>query len=69
LRDNNLTAAFLETKSIIKGFKSAAVVTAGITLDFLEIGNEADIYPDRGTKQQPWGPTEYVKESGSSFRS
>ena len=65
LRDDNLTAAYLETKSIVKAFKSTAVMQAGITLDFLEIGNEADLYTHHGARQQPWGPTEYVKESVS----
>lgn len=61
-RDNNVTAAVLETKSIVKAFNSAAVKAAGITLDFLEIGNEADLYVNNGGRKTPWGPTEYVKE-------
>lgn len=63
-----MTAAFLETKSIIKAFESTAVKAAGITLDFLEIGNEADLYYKHGARQLPWGPTEYVKQSDFLFR-
>jgi hypothetical protein len=59
----NLTAAFLETKSIIKAFESAAVKAAGITLDFLEIGNEADLYSRHGARQLSWGVDQYVQQS------
>ncbi|KDR71209.1 hypothetical protein GALMADRAFT_75264 [Galerina marginata CBS 339.88] len=44
LRANNMTAAYLEAKSLIKAFSSSAVKNAGITLDSIEIGNEADDY-------------------------
>jgi len=62
LRDDNITAAFLETQAIVKAFKSHAVTRAGITLDFLEIGNEADLYVSNGGRMNPWGPTQYVQK-------
>jgi hypothetical protein len=61
-RDNNITIAYLETQAIIKAFDSSAVKAAGITLDFLEIGNEADLYVNNGGRQNPWGATQYVTE-------
>lgn len=62
LRDDNITIAYLETKAIIKAFDSPAVKAAGITLDFLEIGNEADLYVHNGgRKKNTWGPTQYVQ--------
>jgi hypothetical protein len=62
LRDDNITAAYLETKAIVKAFESSAVKAAGITLDFLEIGNEADLYVNNGGRKNSWGPTQYVTE-------
>ncbi|KDR82276.1 hypothetical protein GALMADRAFT_58958 [Galerina marginata CBS 339.88] len=44
LKTNNITSAFLNTKSLVKAFSSSAIKRAGITLDFIEIGNEADFY-------------------------
>ena len=62
MRDDNLTAVYLETKSIIKAFSNSAVKDVGITLDYLEIGNEADQYVGNGGRKQPWGATQYVAE-------
>lgn len=63
ISQGNLTAAYLETKSIVKAFKSSTVKAANITLDFLQIGNEPDLYFTHGARQLPWGPTQYVQES------
>ena len=62
LRDNNVTAAYLETQAIVQAFESSAVKSAGITLDFLEIGNEADLYVHNGGRMNSWGPTQYVPQ-------
>lgn len=62
LRDDNITAAYLETQAIVKAFDSSAVKAAGITLDFLEIGNEADLYVKNGGRKKPYGPAQYVTE-------
>jgi hypothetical protein len=48
LGGNNITTVFLQTQSILRAFASSAVKNAGITLDFLEIGNEADLYNNNG---------------------
>jgi hypothetical protein len=58
---NNITAAFLEARSIVKAFSSSAIKAAGIVLDSIEIGNEADFYGG-GARSSPWTPTQYVKE-------
>ncbi|KAF7975738.1 hypothetical protein HWV62_8721 [Athelia sp. TMB] len=62
LREDNLTSAYLETKAIVKAFASAAVKNAKITLDFIEIGNEADLYVKNGGRTAPYGPTQYVPD-------
>jgi hypothetical protein len=62
LGQNNLTAAFLEAKSLVEAFASPAVKNAGITLDAIEIGNEADLYMNNGAKPKTYTSTQYVKE-------
>lgn len=57
---NNITAAFLEATSIAKAFSSPEIKRAGIVLDAIEIGNEADFYGD-GRRPSPWTSTEYIK--------
>ncbi|KDR78761.1 hypothetical protein GALMADRAFT_209155 [Galerina marginata CBS 339.88] len=42
LKENNLTAVFLETRSLMKAFASSAMKNAGVILDSIEVGNEAD---------------------------
>ncbi|KAJ7058749.1 glycoside hydrolase family 79 protein [Mycena amicta] len=44
LLHQNMTATFLEAKSIQKAFNSHAMKAAGVTLKFIEIGNEPDLY-------------------------
>lgn len=61
-RDYNLTSAFLEALAIFNAFNTAPIKAAGITLDFLEIGNEADLYVKHGAKVAPYGPDQYVPE-------
>ncbi|KII84460.1 glycoside hydrolase family 79 protein [Plicaturopsis crispa FD-325 SS-3] len=58
----NLTAAYLETRSIVKAFDSPAVREAGITLDFIEIGNEADLYINNGARNSSWNIQQYVAQ-------
>lgn len=59
---NNLTAAFLEARSIAKAFSSSAMKDAGVILDFVEIGNEADLYIDNGDRPSNWTPVNYTQE-------
>ena len=55
----NITNAVLEAQAMLKAFSSPAVKGAGITLELIEIGNEADLYGDR---QQPWDVSVYVQQ-------
>ncbi|KAG6900580.1 hypothetical protein C0993_008297 [Termitomyces sp. T159_Od127] len=58
----NLTTAFLEAKSIVKAFSSSAIRNAGIVLDAIEIGNEADLYRNNGARPRSYNIGQYVKE-------
>jgi uncharacterized protein YebE (UPF0316 family) len=35
---------------------------ARITLDYIEIGNEPDLYINNGLRNLSWGVTQYIKE-------
>ena len=59
---NNITNAVNEAKSIQSAFASSAVKNAGITLDFIEIGNEADLYKNNGLRNSSYSPANYVNE-------
>ncbi|KAF5364760.1 hypothetical protein D9758_009299 [Tetrapyrgos nigripes] len=58
----NITAAFLEAQAIQQAFSSDAVQDAGIILDFVEIGNEADLYSGNGHRPSGFNVSEYVDE-------
>ncbi|KAJ6513350.1 glycoside hydrolase family 79 protein [Mycena sanguinolenta] len=58
----NLTAVFLETKAILAAFASPAVKNAGITLDFLELGNEADLYNGNGLRASTYNVAQYTTQ-------
>jgi hypothetical protein len=62
LRQYNLTAAYLETVALIDAFSSYAVTEKGITLKFLEVGNEADLYYNNQGRNSSWNVQEYVSE-------
>lgn len=58
----NVTAANLEAIAIMNAFTSPAVNAAGVTLDYLEIGNEADLYANNGLRPSNYSSSQYVKE-------
>ncbi|KAG6820481.1 hypothetical protein H0H93_016543 [Arthromyces matolae] len=58
----NLTTVFLQAKSIMKAFNSAAIRNAGIVLEAIEIGNEADLYNHNGARASNYNIAQYVKE-------
>ncbi|KAG0708092.1 glycoside hydrolase family 79 protein [Suillus ampliporus] len=62
LREYNLTAAYLETVALTNAFSSSAVVEKNITLKFIEVGNEADLYYNNGGRNSSWNVQEYVSE-------
>ncbi|KAJ8073456.1 hypothetical protein PM082_011732 [Marasmius tenuissimus] len=62
LGQNNLTAAVLQAKSISEAFSSPEIKDAGIKLDFIEIGNEADIFAMNGFRSPNYTVAEYTDE-------
>ncbi|KAF8148679.1 glycoside hydrolase family 79 protein [Crassisporium funariophilum] len=59
---NNLTATFLEAKSLAKAFSSTTMRNSGILLDAIEIGNEADFYGGNGDRNSSWSIAQYATE-------
>ena len=55
-----MSAAFLEAKALVKAFKSSSIKDAGIVLEAIEIGNEADLYPHNGARPKDYTSTKYV---------
>lgn len=63
LGSNNVTAAFLEARAIKSAFQSSEVIGKGITLEAVEIGNEADLYGNNGHRDpSTWNIHEYVDQ-------
>lgn len=58
---NNVTVAIAEAKSILKAFASSAVASSGVVLDFIEIGNEPDLYGG-GKRTGTWNVQTYVTQ-------
>jgi len=60
---SNITAAYLEAESIRKAFDSPAVQNLGISLEFLEIGNEADLYGKHSAREaSTWNVKLYLEQ-------
>lgn len=59
---NNLTAAFLEATAIASAFTSATFRNLNITLEAIEIGNEADLYTSNGARDNTFNVQEYVSQ-------
>jgi hypothetical protein len=59
---NNLTAASLEASAIANAFTSAAFRDAKITLEAIEIGNEADLYTSNGARNSSFNVQQYVAQ-------
>lgn len=58
----NITAAVLEARAIAQAFASSEVANAGIKLDFIEIGNEADLFRNNGFRPSNYTVVQYVPE-------
>ncbi|KAF8133070.1 glycoside hydrolase family 79 protein [Mycena galopus ATCC 62051] len=58
----NLTMVSPQTKAIIAAFASPALKNAGITLDLLELGNEADLYGHHGLRPKNYTISQYTAE-------
>jgi hypothetical protein len=61
-RENNFTAVYLETVALMNAFSSSAVVEKNITLKFIEVGNEADLYRNNKGRNNTWNVKEYVSQ-------
>ncbi|KAJ3744227.1 glycoside hydrolase family 79 protein [Lentinula detonsa] len=59
---NNLTAAILEAKSIMQAFCGSEISSLGISLKYLEIGNEPDLYMNNGLRPKNYNVGQYVTE-------
>ncbi|KAG0708093.1 glycoside hydrolase family 79 protein [Suillus ampliporus] len=61
-REDNLTATYLETVALMNAFSSSAVVENNITLKFIEVGDEADLYYIDKARNNSWNVRGYVYE-------
>ncbi|KAH9936819.1 glycoside hydrolase family 79 protein [Epithele typhae] len=59
---DNATNAGNMARSIVQAFKSAAVLAAGVVLDRIEIGNEADLYSNNGLRAKNYSVNDYVPD-------
>lgn len=60
---NNLTNAVNMAKAIAKQFQpGGAAHAAGVSLDMIEIGNEADLYGNNGLRNKTWTITDYISQ-------
>ncbi|KAH9999196.1 glycoside hydrolase family 79 protein [Russula compacta] len=59
---NNLTAAFLQATAIANVFTSACFQNSNITLEAIEIGNEADLYINHGARNSSFNVQQYVSQ-------
>ncbi|RDB30967.1 Beta-glucuronidase [Hypsizygus marmoreus] len=62
LGSNNVTAAVLEARSIAKAFSSPGIKSAGIVLDYIEIGNEPDLYKNNGLRPSTYTTSQWVTD-------
>lgn len=59
---NNITNIVAEAKSLAKAFNSPEMTKANVVLDFIEIGNEADLYPNNGLRPSTYSHVNYTAE-------
>lgn len=59
---NNLTAAYLEACAVANAFTSNTFRDANITLEAIEIGNEADLYTSNGARNSSFNVQQYVTQ-------
>jgi hypothetical protein len=61
LKQANITTALLEAVAIVNAFSSSSFKEAGIQLEAIEVGNEADLYPRIDARSSTYD-TQYVSE-------
>ncbi|KAK2463462.1 hypothetical protein APHAL10511_004548 [Amanita phalloides] len=62
LGQRNISAAILEARAIAKAFSTNAFTDAGLVLDAIEIGNEADLYRFNGDRPSNYSLSDYLFE-------
>jgi len=62
LGQNNLTTSFLAAKALLKAFSEPSIMNAGIRLEAIQIGNEADLFVNNGVRSKGYDEVAYVKE-------
>ncbi|KAF7327551.1 Glycoside hydrolase family 79 protein [Mycena kentingensis (nom. inval.)] len=58
----NITAAFLEARAIMDSFASPVFYARNISLDYLEIGNEPDLYMNNGARGRNYSSSQFIFE-------
>ncbi|KAJ7124009.1 glycoside hydrolase family 79 protein [Mycena crocata] len=58
----NMTTAVLEAKAMVDAFDSAALQTAGVVLEYIEVGNEPDLYILHGLRDSSYNSATYLPE-------
>ncbi len=58
----NLTAASLEATAIANAFASQCFKDLDVTLEAIEIGNEADLYKNHGVRNSSFNVRQYVSQ-------
>jgi hypothetical protein len=58
----NLTAASLEAVAIAYAFTSQPFQDSNVTLEAIEIGNEADLYTTNGDRNSSFNAQQYVSQ-------
>ncbi|KAI0368386.1 glycoside hydrolase family 79 protein [Pilatotrama ljubarskyi] len=59
---DNVTNAVNMAKAIVGAFRTGAVKASGVTLERIEIGNEADLYKNNGLRPSNWTVEQYVPD-------
>ena len=59
---NNTTTAYLQAQAVAKVFALPEVKRAGIVLDYVEIGNEPDLYKNNGLRPSNYTVDQWVEE-------
>ena len=59
---DNVTNAVNMAKAIARAFRTSAVKASGVTLDLIEVGNEADLFRSNGLRPSNWTVEDYVPD-------
>lgn len=64
LASSNMSNAVAMAKAIVEAFNPSTgpAATAGVILDMIEIGNEADLYAQNKLRPAGWNVTVYVAQ-------